>query len=638
MVFDGFKRCTVVIPVYKETPTESEWMSFQQILQVLGHYPISLLTHENLSLHTYTKELTKQNIPYSRNHFSSNFFSGIPGYNALLLSPEFYNSYSDSEFILIYQLDAWVFRDELEAWCSIGYDYIGAPWFSHFSTHGKLWGVGNGGFSLRKIRASLHVLKVISDLRITFKSQPEQFGNQFADDPFLRQILVNYLTNDPHNIQCWKELNNEDHLWGLLAPRITKMYSIPTPQEAIAFAFECSPAQLYELNRFKLPFGCHAWEKYDPAFWDAHIPKMGASPQKLQRRIAILQKIQAADIDADAESLGLLVGEYLDTCIDDNEVRNLYREYEEKHFRSLEMRCTRFDTKFRTRKFRVSCMVSTYASAEFFKECLEDLERQTIFQEMEIIVIDACSPEGELEIAKPFLEKHDNIRYYRTPERIGIYPAWTFGSILAQAPYIIPFSANDRLLPEAFEILAETLDQNPVSELAYGDSYLTDKPHQEIGSHSPAAFNGGYLRWPEITFGWLLVNCGVGPHPMWRKNVHESIGYFDRRYKATGDQDFFLRVARRGGLIHLPRFTGMAWLTDDSLSGKPSAYAETFNIQVSQFRSILSMLPLQDRTEIWKLFFKRYDELITKLPLVGCEKSAEWMRRKHGDFFARIPQ
>ncbi len=49
-----------------------------------------------------------------------------------------------------------------------------------------------------------------------------------------------------------------------------KLY-VPSPVEACAFAFERSPRYLYEKNANILPFGCHAWEKYDKAFWLNHI-------------------------------------------------------------------------------------------------------------------------------------------------------------------------------------------------------------------------------------------------------------------------------------------------------------------------------------------------------------------------------
>ena len=44
------------------------------------------------------------------------------------------------------------------------------------------------------------------------------------------------------------------------------------PEEAIAFSFELSPSYLYKLNGNYLPFGCHAWYKYEyENFWKQHI-------------------------------------------------------------------------------------------------------------------------------------------------------------------------------------------------------------------------------------------------------------------------------------------------------------------------------------------------------------------------------
>lgn len=60
--------------------------------------------------------------------FPDTYFKGIAGYNRLMMSPEFYETFAQWEYILIYQTDAWVFSDRLSEWCSKGYDYIGAPW------------------------------------------------------------------------------------------------------------------------------------------------------------------------------------------------------------------------------------------------------------------------------------------------------------------------------------------------------------------------------------------------------------------------------------------------------------------------------------------------------------------------------
>jgi hypothetical protein len=70
----------------------------------------------------------------------------------------FYEVFRQYEYMLIYQLDCWVFRDELEMWCDKGYDYIGAPFFVKWFVDRGIY-VGNGGFSLRKISNIIEYLK-----------------------------------------------------------------------------------------------------------------------------------------------------------------------------------------------------------------------------------------------------------------------------------------------------------------------------------------------------------------------------------------------------------------------------------------------------------------------------------------------
>jgi hypothetical protein len=60
---------------------------------------------------------------------------------------------------------------------------------------------------------------------------------------------------------------NEDIFWGVVVPDRCGLFNVPRPEEAISFAFEAAPEYLFELNQSQLPFGCHAWERYNPQFW-----------------------------------------------------------------------------------------------------------------------------------------------------------------------------------------------------------------------------------------------------------------------------------------------------------------------------------------------------------------------------------
>ncbi|HMC84001.1 MAG TPA: DUF5672 family protein, partial [Chitinophagaceae bacterium] len=68
---------------------------------------------------------------------------------------------------------------------------------------------------------------------------------------------------------------HEDQFWGLSLSKKFEWFKVPDYKTAAAFAFEMQPHRLYILNNNQLPFGCHAWWKYDLDFWKPHIEKFG---------------------------------------------------------------------------------------------------------------------------------------------------------------------------------------------------------------------------------------------------------------------------------------------------------------------------------------------------------------------------
>lgn len=237
----------VIIPVYQSTLTNAEHLSLKQCLTVLGDYPVIIVKPQSLDL----SALQEQYPVLALQSFDDSFFTGVDAYNRLMVSIDFYKTFTAYEYILIYQLDAFVFRDEVKEWCAKGYDYIGAPslhqpafdnipatssevFANALSTHRV---VLNGGLSLRRIPAFLRYLKIY---------------NFFYPS--------------------WK--GNEDMLFCQEATRLKPLkllMRLPHWPEALRFAFEKSPAASYELTNHQLPFACHAWERYDPSFWSHYI-------------------------------------------------------------------------------------------------------------------------------------------------------------------------------------------------------------------------------------------------------------------------------------------------------------------------------------------------------------------------------
>ena len=266
------KRACVLIPIYKSQWTAYEEISFTQCIRMLAAYDIFLILPERLEAELKAHPLVQgQQLGFKT--FDNAFFRDIPAYNRLLKSPVFYKAFLNYEFMLIHQLDAFVFKDELQAWCDQNYDSIGAPLFEGHDTAGKnsaIIGQGNGGFCMRKVRSCYDV--VTSFRRLNFK---RTFDGATA--PFY-QRWYRYIKHDllfNWSAYPFQPIINEDLFWAELVPRVFPDFKVPEPTSAIPFSFEVNPDVLLKLNTHKLPFGCHAWWKYDLEFWRKHIEAYG---------------------------------------------------------------------------------------------------------------------------------------------------------------------------------------------------------------------------------------------------------------------------------------------------------------------------------------------------------------------------
>lgn len=264
-----FTNNAVVIPIYQTSLSPEETFSITQAAFVLAKHDLYIVGPK--SLEAFLAGLATQFgrlIRYKT--FADHYFAGIDGYNRLMLSSMFYRAFIDYQYILIAQTDSLVFRDELDAWAAKGFSYMGAPWFEGYTQPTKplrLDCVGNGGFSLRSISDFLRVLECP---RIFKNTLMESWPGNWLSSTY--RYLKDYHCFVYKNFQANVKVN-EDLFWSLFAPPRCSFFTVPSASEAIAFAFEAHPEYLFELNQHQLPFGCHAWRRYNPEFWERIFEK-----------------------------------------------------------------------------------------------------------------------------------------------------------------------------------------------------------------------------------------------------------------------------------------------------------------------------------------------------------------------------
>lgn len=258
------KDIVVVIPVYSTALSHQEEVALRQCVNILAEYSLVVVKPVNLNAGAVFARYPMLQCE----EFPECFFSSLRAYNKLVLEEMFYQRFASYQYMLIYQLDAYVFRDELLDWACKGYDYVGAPWlplkpgrkigknrrivFKRFfyqlvnSPKVRKWKyyeyeVGNGGFSLRKIAKLIEITH------------------------YYKNKIASLLDDD-------KPFYPEDVLLFLEIRKTKFRLKTPIFNEALKFSMEVGSWWAYEYNNKELPFGCHAWyHKEYYHFWKTII-------------------------------------------------------------------------------------------------------------------------------------------------------------------------------------------------------------------------------------------------------------------------------------------------------------------------------------------------------------------------------
>ena len=65
--------------------------------------------------------------------------------------------------------------------------------------------------------------------------------------------------------------NNEDGFFKYWGNLFHPLFRLPSDNIALRFAIEQSPDESLKKLNGQLPFGCHAFEKYEPEVWRGYI-------------------------------------------------------------------------------------------------------------------------------------------------------------------------------------------------------------------------------------------------------------------------------------------------------------------------------------------------------------------------------
>ncbi len=185
-------------------------------------------------------------------------------------------------------------------------------------------------------------------------------------------------------------------------------------------------------------------------------------------------------------------------------------------------------------KKQLSIITSSYRGEKYLSSFFDNVSKQTIFSQIEIVFVANDPTPAEKTIIEDFQKKYpENIVYIEVP-REPISISMNRAIIAANWEYIFNWDIDDLRTENSIEIQYETLKSNDAISLTYGDFIIT----KEFWSHI-----GNKVESPEFEKQKFMNGMYCGPFRAWKKCVHEKIGYFDEQLRSGADFDLMVRIA-----------------------------------------------------------------------------------------------
>jgi glycosyltransferase involved in cell wall biosynthesis len=179
----------------------------------------------------------------------------------------------------------------------------------------------------------------------------------------------------------------------------------------------------------------------------------------------------------------------------------------------------------------ISIIIATYNASKTLKGCLDSIVSQ-LTDECELLLIDGGSKDNTNAIIDTYGNKVST--HISEPDQ-GIYDAWNKGVKLSHGDWIMFVGADDRLGSTALNDYFEFL--KGISNNCYLISSMRtmyDFKGREIRTV------GSRWKWPSCQKGMPISHPGA----LHRKELFDSVGLFNIKYKIAGDYDLLMRCGK----------------------------------------------------------------------------------------------
>lgn len=180
---------------------------------------------------------------------------------------------------------------------------------------------------------------------------------------------------------------------------------------------------------------------------------------------------------------------------------------------------------------RVSVIVTAHNYAEYLRECLDSVLKQT-FDDFELVVVDDGSTDETPKILRDYSYEHPDTVRVITLDGKGLPTACNEGIAASEGEYVIRLDADDYFDENILSVEASYLDANPDVDLVYPDYYTIDNDGNILN----------HVRLPKVGEEVkLLDRSPLAAGAMYRKSAWKELGGYNESLDYQEDYDFWIR-------------------------------------------------------------------------------------------------
>lgn len=172
----------------------------------------------------------------------------------------------------------------------------------------------------------------------------------------------------------------------------------------------------------------------------------------------------------------------------------------------------------------LSVIVPVFKTEEYLSRCLDSILRQT-FKQLEIIVVNDCSPGNAKEIVNYYIEKDSRIKYIEHDTNKGLFHARVSGSDIAKGDYLSFVDSDDYISIDYYRLLldkaliedADIVEGRIIREDENGYKFIQNNNNILIEKLTGEAIKEQFFTQEGLFYHWHVIWNKIYSKELWDK-------------------------------------------------------------------------------------------------------------------------